>query len=112
MKAINQLAAFTNARVQGYTKLIDAFKQRPGRAITAITASIILPSVWLWFANKDDPIYKRQEEWVKTNYWIIIHNGVVHKIAKPFEPGVVFGTGTEQLLDWLNTEHPDELSDF
>ena len=112
MKAINQLAAFTNARVQGYTKLIDAFKQRPGRAMTAITASIILPSVWLWFANKDDPIYKRQEEWVKTNYWIIIHNGVVHKIAKPFEPGVVFGTGTEQLLDWLNTEHPDELSDF
>ena len=76
MKAINQLAAFTNARVQGYTKLIDAFKQRPGRAMTAITASIILPSIYLWFANKDDPIYQRQEEWVKTNYWIIIHDGV------------------------------------
>ena len=112
MKAINQLAAFTNARVQGYTKLIDAFKQRPGRAMTAITASIILPSVYLWFVNKDDPIYKRQEEWVKTNYWIIIHDGVPYKIAKPFEPGVVFGTGTEQFLDWLNTEHPDELTDF
>jgi hypothetical protein len=112
MKAINQLAAFTNARVQGYAKLFDAFKQRPGRAITAITASIILPSIYLWFANKDDPIYQRQEEWVKTNYWIIIHNGVAHKIAKPFEPGVIFGTGTEQLLDWLNNEHPDELSDF
>ena len=112
MKAINQIAAFTNARVQGYTKLIDAFKQRPGRAITAITASIILPSIYLWFANKDDPIYQRQEEWVKNNYWIIIHNGVAHKYAKPFEPGVVFGTGTEQLLDWLNGEHPDELTDF
>jgi hypothetical protein len=112
MKAINQLAAFTNARIQGYTKLVDAFKQRPGRALTAITASIILPSIYLWFVNKDDPIYQRQEEWVKNNYWIIIHNGVAYKIAKPFEPGVVFGTGTEQLLDWLNTEHPDELSDF
>ena len=112
MKAINQLAAFTNARVQGYTKLVDAFKQRPGRAMTAITASIILPSIYLWFANKDDPIYKRQEEWVKNNYWIIIHDGVAHKIAKPFEPGVVFGTGTEQLLDFLNKEHPDELANF
>ena len=39
---------------------------------------------------------------------MVFHN----KIAKPFEPGVVFGTGTEQLLDWLNTEHPDELADF
>ena len=112
MKAINQLAAFTNARVQGYTKLVDAFKQRPGRAMTAITASIILPSIYLWFANKDDPIYQRQEEWVKNNYWIIIHDGVAHKIAKPFEPGVVFGTGTEQLLDFLNKEHPDELGNF
>jgi hypothetical protein len=112
MKALNQLAAFTNARVQGYTKIIDAFKQRPGRAITAITASIILPSIYLWFANKDDPIYQRQEEWIKTNYWIVIHDGVAHKIAKPFEPGVVFGTGTEQLLDWLNKEHPDEMKDF
>ena len=28
MKAINQLAAFTNARVQGYTKLFDAAKQK------------------------------------------------------------------------------------
>ena len=112
MKGLNQVAAFYNARVQGYTKIYEAFRDRPGRAMTMITASIILPSIYFWFANKDNEVYQRQEEWVKTNYWIIVKDGVPYRISKPFDLGVVFGTGTEQLLDWLNTEHPDELNDF
>ena len=112
MKGLNQVSAFYNARVQGYTKIYEAFRDRPGRAMTMITASIILPSIYFWFANKDNEVYQRQPEWVKTNYWIIVKDGVPYRISKPFDLGVVFGTGTEQLLDWLNTEHPDELNDF
>jgi hypothetical protein len=112
MKGLNQVSAFYNARVQGYTKIYEAFRDRPGRAMTLITASIILPSVYFWFANKDNEVYQRQPEWVKTNYWVIVKDGVPYRIAKPFDLGVIFGTGTEQMLDWLNKEHPDELSDF
>lgn len=112
MKGLNQIAAFYNARLQGYAKIYDAFKQRPARAFTMITGSIILPSIYFWLANKDDPIYQRQPEWVKNNYWVVVHDGVPYRISKPFDLGVVFGTGTEQLLDWLNKEHPDEINDF
>tara|TARA_R110000782_G_scaffold59562_2_gene123563 strand:+ start:498 stop:4184 length:3687 start_codon:yes stop_codon:yes gene_type:complete len=112
MKGLNQVAAFYNARVQGYTKIYEAFRDRPGRAMTMITASIILPSIYFWFANKDNEVYQRQPEWVKTNYWVIVKDGVPHRISKPFDLGIVFGTGTEQLLDWLNKEHPDQLNDF
>ena len=77
-----------------------------------ITGYIILPSIYFWLANKDDPVYQRQPEWVKNNYWVVVHDGVPYRIAKPFDLGVVFGTGTEQLLDWLNKEHPDEINDF
>ena len=112
MKGLNQVSAFYNARLQGYAKIYDAFKQRPARAFTMITGAIILPSIYFWLANKDDPIYQRQPEWVKNNYWVVVHDGVPYRIPKPFDLGVVFGTGTEQLLDWLNKEHPDEINDF
>ena len=112
MKSLNQISAFYNARLQGYAKIYDAFKQRPARAFTMITGSIILPSIYLWLANKDDPIYERQPKWVKDNYWVVVHDGVPYRIPKPFDLGVVFGTGTEQLLDWLNKEHPDEINNF
>jgi len=112
MQGLNQIAAFYNASLQGTVKIFDAFKQRPVRAFTMITGSIILPSIYFWLANKDDPIYQRQPKWVKDNYWVVVHDGVPYRIAKPFDLGVVFGTGTEQLLDWLNKEHPDELNDF
>ena len=112
MKSLNQISAFYNARLQGYAKIYDAFKQRPARAFTMITGSIILPSIYLWLANKDDPIYQRQPKWVKDNYWVVVHDGVPYRIPKPFDLGVVFGTGTEQLLDWLNKEHPDEINNF
>jgi hypothetical protein len=112
MKGLNQIAAFYNARLQGYAKIYDAFKQRPARAFTMITGAIILPSIYFWLANKDDPIYQRQPRWVKDNYWVVVHDGVPYRISKPFDLGVVFGTGTEQLLDWLNKEHPDQINDF
>jgi len=112
MKSLNQIAAFYNASLQGTVKIFDAVKQRPARAFTVITGSIILPSIYLWLANKDDPIYQRQPKWVKDNYWVVVHDGVPYRIPKPFDLGVVFGTGTEQLLDWLNEEHPDEINDF
>lgn len=100
MQGLNQVSAFYNSRVQGYVKIYDGLTQRPGRAITAISAGIILPSIYFWFANKDNEIYQRQPQWVKDNYWVVVVGDTPYRIPKPFDPGVVFGTGTEQLLDW------------
>tara|TARA_B100001939_G_C16945921_1_gene620326 strand:- start:96 stop:3794 length:3699 start_codon:yes stop_codon:yes gene_type:complete len=100
MKGLNQVSAFYNSRLQGYVKIYDGLTQRPGRAITAITAGIILPSVYFWFANRDNEIYQRQPQWVKDNYWVVVVGDTPYRIPKPFDLGVVFGTGTEQLLDW------------
>ena len=100
MKGINAVSAFYNARVQGYVKIYDGFTQRPGRVITAITAGIIMPSMYFWFANKDNEIYQRQPQWVKDNYWVVVIGDTPYRIPKPFDLGVVFGTGMEQFLDW------------
>ena len=100
MKGVNAVSAFYNARVQGYVKIYDGLTQRPGRAIAAITAGIIMPSMYFWFANRDNEVYQRQPQWVKDNYWVVVIGDTPYRIPKPFDLGVVFGTGTEQFLDW------------
>ena len=114
MKGLNQVSAFYNARVQGYVKIYEAFRDRPGRAATAIAAGIVLPSLYFWYANKDSEIYRRQPKWVKDNYWVVVmdegtEDARVYRIPKPFDLGVVFGTGTEQFLDYLASDHPESI---
>ena len=105
MKGVNAVSAFYNARVQGYVKIYDGLTQRPGRAIAAITAGIIMPSVYFWFANRDNEVYQRQPQWVKDNYWVVVVGDTPYRIPKPFDLGVVFGTGMEQFLDyWYGNE--------
>jgi len=105
MKGVNAISAFYNARTQGYVKIYDGFTQRPGRVMAAITAGIIMPSVYFWFANRDNEIYQRQPQWVKDNYWVVVVGDTPYRIPKPFDLGVVFGTGMEQFLDyWYGNE--------
>ena len=112
MKGLNQIAAFYNARLQDLLQRFMMLLNKDQQCIYMIIAGLGLPSIYFWLANKDDPIYQRQPEWVKNNYWVVVHDGVPYRISKPFDLGVVFGTGTEQLLDWLNKEHPDKINDF
>ena len=113
MKALNQVSAFYNARVKGYVKIYDAFTKRPARAMTTIFAGIVLPSLYFWYANKDDPIYRRQPKWVKDNYWVVVvgegEDRKAYRIPKPFDLGIVFGTGTEEFLNYVATDHPENI---
>ena len=112
MKGINAVSAFYNARVQGYVKIYDGLTQRPGRAIAAITAGIIMPSVYFWYANRDNEIYQRQPQWVKDNYWVVVVGDTPYRIPKPFDLGVVFGTGMEQFLDFYEGNDANAKNDL
>lgn len=103
IQTLNQISAFYNARIQGYAKLFDAFKERPTRALLAISGGIMMPTAVLWFLNKDDKDIQAQPEWVKRHYWLIAtgegEDKVIHKIPKPFDVGVVFASLVESFLD-------------
>jgi len=103
IKTLNQISAFYNARIQGYAKLYEGFKERPGRAITAIAGGIMVPTAILWYLNKDDKDIQAQPEWVKRHYWLVAsgegEDKIIHKIPKPFDVGVVFASLVESFLD-------------
>ena len=103
IKTLNQISAFYNARIQGFAKLYDGFKERPTRALLAITGGIMTPTALLWFLNKDDKDIQAQPEWVKRHYWLFStgkgENKIIHKTPKPFDIGVVFASLVESFLN-------------
>ena len=121
---INQQSAFYNANIQGLSKLYEAFSDRAPGTINRKTAPyfvqksimyLTLPSMALWWQNKDSEIYKALPQWQKDVFWIIILNEgdkateSVWRIPKPFQQGIIFATIPERMLDWMYHGDDKEL---
>lgn len=118
--AWNRINAFFNATIQGHVKLYEAFKRNPIRTTARINAYIVAPSILLWLNNHDDERYKQLPRWQKDLFWIFITGDgtvedgdyTVWRIPKPFGPGIVFGTGTERMLDHFVDQDPAAMKKF
>lgn len=110
-RAINQIVAFWNANVQGIDKMRRAFMERPGRTTMKALLGITLPSIILWFINRDDERYKALPDWQKNFFWIIPvgDDGPIIRIPKPFELGLIFGSLPERILDYIYENDPKKL---
>ena len=109
---LNQLSAFFNARIQGLNQTAKAFKERPLQTLAKNFMYITAPSVALWFANHNDPDYQSLPQWRKDLFWNIRVNGTYYPVAKPFELGLIFGTGAERFLDYFYDKDPRALEKF
>lgn len=97
----NQTVAFFNAAIQGTDKMVREFKKHPGQMLTKTFIGITLPSVMLWYLNKDDPRYQELPQWQKDIFWVIPGKDTLYKIPKPFELGILFGTVPERVLQFM-----------
>lgn len=141
MSAFNAIMAFQNVGIQGLDRSVRAFKADPtGTAMKAVTY-ITVPSILLWWANKDDERVKAIPRWQRDLYWIIptdkwepateeqaaslpdylvrkkngqfeINNGAIFRVPKPRELGLVFGTIPERVLEKYIAEDPNAAKDF
>ena len=111
--AINKIVPFWNARVQGLTRVYEAFRDQPGRTSAMIGVTIVLPTIGFYIANMDDEDYKEQPEWLKQNYWYFKDSeGKANRIPKPFEVGTLVSSVLEKFLDWYRTNEPQEFDRF
>lgn len=128
MRAYNMLTAFANAQIQGVDRIVRAFGDRPVNTTLKVAGSITMPSILLWWANQGDKRVEELPPWQKDLFWIIatdkwqpidpadaagkpahmvrtvngkteFNNGSIWRIPKPFELGVMFGSGVERVLD-------------
>lgn len=100
-QSLNQTIAFFNAAIQGTDKMIREFKKHPGQMLTKTFIGITVPSLVLWYLNKDDPRYQELPQWQKDIFWVIPGKDTLYKIPKPFELGILFGTVPERMLQYM-----------
>lgn len=101
-KKANQVIAFFNATIQGADKMARAFKEDPSGMTVKTMLYITLPSVLLWYMNKDDERYQELPQWEKDTFWIIPGKENMYRVPKPFEAGVLFGTSFERMLQYFD----------
>lgn len=101
-KRLNQITAFFNATLQGTDKMARAFKEDPRGMTVKTMLYITLPSVLLWYMNKDNERYQELPQWEKDTFWIIPGKENMYRIPKPFEAGVLFGTSFERMLQYFD----------
>lgn len=111
-QAANAIIAFWNANVQGTDRMIRAFRDNPLRTSIRVAAGIALPSALLWAANHDDERVKALPQWQKDLFWIIPTKEHLWRIQKPFELGILFGSGVERALDFAASQDPKIAKDF
>ena len=109
---INRLVPFWNARVQGLTRLYEAFRDQPGRTSAMIGAYVAIPTIGFYMLNKDDEDYKEEPEWIKQNYYYFKINNKPYRFPKPFEVGTLVSSVIEKTLDWVRTNEPQEFGKF
>lgn len=100
-QSLNQTIAFFNAAIQGTDKMVREFKEHPGQMMAKTFIGITLPSVMLWYLNRDDPRYQELPQWQKDIFWVIPGKDTLYKIPKPFELGILFGTVPERMMQYM-----------
>lgn len=112
MRALNMVSAFLNPSIQGMDKIVRVFKDRPVETTVKVLAGVTLPSVLLWVVNHDDPRWKEIPQWQKDVFWIVMTDDAIHRLPKPQELGLLFGTIPERILEAYFTENPDAFKEF
>lgn len=111
-RAVNQIIAFSNAQVQGVDRAARAFADNPLGTSARIAAAITIPSILLYEANKDDPRWQDIPRWQKDLFWIVMTKDHIYRIPKPFELGVIFGSGPERILEAWDKSDPQASKGF
>jgi len=92
---------FFGARLQGLARLGREMNEHPVRLASRALLMITLPSLLLYWRNKDDERYTALTPETKALYWVLLdpRGDGVWLIPKPFEVGALFGTVPEVAWD-------------
>tara|TARA_R110002110_G_scaffold57604_8_gene164496 strand:+ start:2896 stop:7131 length:4236 start_codon:yes stop_codon:yes gene_type:complete len=121
-RAVNSMSVFLNAWIQGLDKTARSFIENPVAMTTKVMAGIAIPSAALHLINmgEKDPDgvlwYNELPDWQRDLYWHWSSGEgkdfTIWRAPKPFELGLIFGTGTERFIDYQLATDPKAMSKF
>ena len=122
-RTITQVTPFLNSRVQGLYKLgrdgilptvrvfyntitgqeiTDQSDKQKAAAFTTVTGAVMLATIMLYLAFKDDEDFRKRDDWDRDNFWWIKIPGMdsAIRLPKPFEIGAM-ATLAERTLEQI-----------
>ena len=115
---VNRYSSFWNARVQGTTKVYEAFRDRPQRAFAMVGLTVALPTLGFLALNYDfekkqfNEDYLELPEHIKQNKWYVNIDGEKRFFPKGFEIGTFFAGIIEKTAMWIAQNDPEAWNDF
>ena len=123
LKIVSQLVPFFNARLQGLYKLgrdgvsptyrvlynmatgeeLDINDKQKAQRFMVMSSAVMMASVLLYMAFKDDEDFKRREDWDRDNFWWFKAGDTIFRVPKPFEIGAL-GTIAERSIEQIMDE--------
>lgn len=104
-KSLSAMYTFLNARAQTTIKLGKTAIENPGKFAIKGLAAAGIPSLVLYYINRQDPDYWKRDQMERDLFWFlpIDIKGRQVKIPKG-EIGLIFGTTVEKVLQFLDHE--------
>ena len=117
MQSFRSMTPFLGAAVAGTDQLARAWVREPGKLTARAFKAITLPSLTFYAINRRDEEYtKGIPTWEKNLFWHLARPGVAPgdpgrwlRIPKPFEPGMLFGSLPERMMEAIDEEEPGAL---
>ncbi len=116
VRAWNAISAFVGPTINGIDRTINAFHTNPAATTMKAMAAVTLPSLLLWYDNKDQQWYKDLDEWEKYAFWHINvgtdSNPTIARIPMPPQFGVLFGGIPVAVMESYVNDNPAALRDL
>jgi hypothetical protein len=111
-RAYNAITAFGNAQIQGADRLVRAFKDNPVSDLSEGCRRDHASLGPALVGQSHDERYKELPAWQRDLFWIMLTKDHIYRIPKPFEAGVIFGSGVERVLDATIGNNPEAFAHF
>ncbi len=104
---INQGAAFFNANVQGFDKMIREIKADPAKFLIMGSTLLTPPAIAAWYKNKDKEWYTNLPYAYRYGNIFVETDSAIYRVPQPFELGIIFQALPVAILDAAYRRDPE-----
>ncbi|MEM5806856.1 MAG: LPD38 domain-containing protein [Candidatus Aenigmatarchaeota archaeon] len=115
VRFLNRITAFLGANVGGWYRMAEELRNHPFRFMLRALLNIVIPSISLYFFNRNDKTYKDLPNYIKNLNWLVFigkdkdGKSKFLKIPKPFDLGVLLGSLPEKTLEIIEYKDPSAV---
>lgn len=115
LRTIARTTLFLNPAIQGLRKAGKTMSGMEGKSalfkVMMTGGTMMLGSILLYLANRDEDWYKEIEDWERNTYWHFKIGDEIYRLMKPFEYGLFYASIPEAMTEHVIKHNGPDLRD-